>query len=871
MFDSVKKSVLPNGLTVLTAVDAKAPVACIFTWVKAGYFDETDAEVGIAHFIEHLYFKGTRTRAVGEIARQTKALGGYLNASTIYDYTSYYAMVPAPYVSEAIAIQADALMNPLFDAEEMEREKKVIVQEMKRKLDTPHAYAREKLLELSYEAHRMRRWRIGHPENIQSYTRDEVLDFYHRHYRSENIIVCAVGDIDQEKVHAELSQLYDQVLSGAQEKNWGPSEAPQTQARMYRLLGDVSQSYLKMGFHGPAIDSPDYAPMLALSILMGKGRSSRFYRRIKEQEEKVFGVGTSQFGFGNIGYFLIEAELDASHLSRMYEQIWEQIILMLSDDPPSTEEMEKVRTIMEANFFKEKEEVMSYAYALAYFESLGGYEKAMEFIQRVRNVQIADVIRVARTYLRFDKMNALEYVPHAVGQGAETPARLESLEKRVDFSGAQRDLDVHPSVEAQPLKKMPAESKRNTEIETLELASGLKISCLRNTHLPLVSLGCRFYGGRLDETTSNAGITNFLLRCTTKGTEHKTAEEIAFDLERWGISLDAGAAADHFGYQLTCLKEKLDPAMDLLTDLMFHPRLSRATLNTEKENTLALISQSEDHMMKYPIELFYRALFGMHPYGLSRNGTRESIGALQSADIHAWHEDIFSVKDMHIALVGDFQTDETLKKIERAFAFGLQADAEKRAKIYPVVPRRDPIENEVQRNRQQTALAMGFNGVTAASKDYFTLEVIRNILAGMGGRLFTELREKRSLAYTVTAFNISLLRGGAFFMYAACDPEKESEVKNRLLSEIEKLTYVPVDSSELEATKKFTAGIHALSLQKNMSIAYMLNHQFMMGLRGETVFNYEQEISQVSAQDVLRVARHIFDGERCALGIVRGK
>src|SRR5258706_5723122 len=129
----VERRTLPNGMRVLVRRDASAPVAAIVTYVNAGYFDETDDVVGIAHVLEHMYFKGTPTRGVGEVARQTKAVGGYLNAATIYDHTFYYAVVPSSGFSATLKIQADAYRNSLIDAGELANELEVIIQEAKRK------------------------------------------------------------------------------------------------------------------------------------------------------------------------------------------------------------------------------------------------------------------------------------------------------------------------------------------------------------------------------------------------------------------------------------------------------------------------------------------------------------------------------------------------------------------------------------------------------------------------------------------------------------------------------------------------------------------------------------------------------------------
>ncbi|HTD59379.1 MAG TPA: pitrilysin family protein, partial [Gemmatimonadaceae bacterium] len=189
----VVRTVLPNGLTVLVRRDRSAPVVAVVTYVKAGYFDETDAQVGIAHVLEHMYFKGTPARGVGEIAKETMASGGYLNAHTIYDHTSYYTVLPASRLAEGLAVQSDAYANSVIDAGELARELEVIIQEVRRKTDNPPALATESLYALLFDQHRIRRWRIGDPDRLRTFTREDLRGFYRTYYYPGNTILSIVG------------------------------------------------------------------------------------------------------------------------------------------------------------------------------------------------------------------------------------------------------------------------------------------------------------------------------------------------------------------------------------------------------------------------------------------------------------------------------------------------------------------------------------------------------------------------------------------------------------------------------------------------------------------------------------------------------
>src|SRR5437764_8841023 len=221
---SVHRTVLQNGLRVLIKSDFSAPVVAIVTFVSAGYFDETDDIVGIAHVLEHMYFKGTPTRGVGEIAKQTKAVGGYLNAATIYDHTSYYTVLPATGFRKGLEVQADAYANSLIDTAELARELEVIIQEAKRKADNPPAVATETLYELLHDKPRIRRWRIGREPGLRALTRDALLRFYRNFYHPGNTVLAIVGDVDPDDALRQVQAQYGSLPSGEPQRQHGPSE-----------------------------------------------------------------------------------------------------------------------------------------------------------------------------------------------------------------------------------------------------------------------------------------------------------------------------------------------------------------------------------------------------------------------------------------------------------------------------------------------------------------------------------------------------------------------------------------------------------------------------------------------------------------------
>jgi zinc protease len=246
----VHRLVLPNGLTALVRRDASAPVVATVTHVRAGYFDEPDDWVGIAHVLEHMFFKGTARRGPGAIARETQTVGGYINAGTIYDKTVYYTVLPAAAagLAQALDIQADALMHAALDPDELRRELEVIIQEAKRKLDSPRAVASETLFELLFCEHRMRRWRIGTEDGLRRLTHGDVREYYESRYTPDRVIVGLVGDLDPDRALHMIADTYGAWALPPAAVEGSPPEPDHRRPAFRVLRGDVERPLASIGW-----------------------------------------------------------------------------------------------------------------------------------------------------------------------------------------------------------------------------------------------------------------------------------------------------------------------------------------------------------------------------------------------------------------------------------------------------------------------------------------------------------------------------------------------------------------------------------------------------------------------------------------------
>src|SRR5215208_1010907 len=394
---TVRREVLPNGLTVLIRRDTSAPVVAIVTHVKAGYFDETDDVSGIAHVLEHMFFKGTARRGVGDISKETKGSGGYLNAHTVYDQTVYFTVLPKSGFAAGLDIQSDAYANSVVDADELSKELEVIIQEAKRKSDNPSALAVETLYELLHDKHRMRRWRIGHEEGLRALDRDAMLRFYRNFYQPSNTILTIVGDVDVDVAFARIIEHYGSLTDQTPIREPGPDEPHHEDLRYRELSGDITQSQLVIGWRTPDTMHEDTPALDFAAHILAAGRASRLYRALRERQ-LVSSISAYNYSPTELGVFVVHAETPPEKIMDAGRAAWDQM-RALREDPIDQLEMERVRRIFDARWVRRFESMEGQATYLAEWEALGDWKLGDEYYSRFMSVTADEIHEVVRRYL----------------------------------------------------------------------------------------------------------------------------------------------------------------------------------------------------------------------------------------------------------------------------------------------------------------------------------------------------------------------------------------------------------------------------------------------------------------------------------------
>jgi zinc protease len=409
--EAPSRVVLHNGVRVLIQDYPSSEVVSVQLWVRAGGRDEAPAELGLAHYLEHMLFKGTTTRPKGFVDRDVEGVGGRINAGTSLDFTYYYVVLPAARAVAAIEMLADISVNSSLDETELELEKKVVIEEMRLNEDTPARFLRRQLYGLVFDGHPYGRSVLGTPEIIQKLTRNTLLTFYRRHYVPEAFTLVVVGRVDKAAILAAAERTLGRLpRSGVQRL---PQATPSgLTPKRNEVQRPVTLAYLGMAWLGPKIDHADTSAVELLVSILGQSRSSRLPQALRERHALVNSIGSDYTELEAGGVIMVTAQLESANLARAETEIVNEI-RRIRDQGVSDAELRRAVTRAEAERAFRNETAEGRAQSFGYAETVWRLSEELAYIDRLRSVTADQVRLAARRYLDLGRYGRLAFVPSA--------------------------------------------------------------------------------------------------------------------------------------------------------------------------------------------------------------------------------------------------------------------------------------------------------------------------------------------------------------------------------------------------------------------------------------------------------------------------
>jgi zinc protease len=832
---SAQKWVLPNGLTIIVQEDHSAPVASVQAWCATGSIDEDQhLGAGLSHILEHMLFKGTTTRSTNVIAQKIQDVGGYINAYTSFDRTVFWIDVPKDGVATALDVLADAMMNSTLPPEEYMKEQEVIRREFAMGLDDPDRVAGLLLFATAYQRHPYHFPVIGDIEIYNQLTHDQVMQYYKTRYVPNNLTFVVVGDVDAAKMRQQLTEFFKAYPEKSLKPVFIPEEPPQLGRREVHQEFATELTHLSLAWHIPEVTNPDVPALDLLSTILGDGRSSRLYRRVREEAGLVYRIAAFSYTPGDPGLFGIDAALDPRK-----REAAEQLMLHILDEV-------KQSGVTAEELMKAKK--MSLSHHLGALTTMRGQASdigsnwlltrnlnfSRDYLDAVQKVTLDDIKRVAVHYLTNENLTVISLNPKG--------SLLAKAEAAKPISAG--------------------------EVQKFELSNGLRLLVREDARLPLVAMGAVFRSGLLAETPQTNGITRLMAKSLLKGTTTRTAEQIANEIEAVGGSISSEASNNTFNVSFEVTKPDVKLAVELFSDVLLNATMPEKAIAREKEIQIAAIKQEEEQLTTVARNILRQALFTQHPYALRANGSVESVQRLNQKDLLEFRDRYLVAQNGVIFVFGDVKAAEVKQLLEQALG-GMRPGALALTDAHPAAPLSKTETVESRKDKAQGVIMVGYRGADIFSPDRYALQLIDEASSDLGSRFFIRIREQMGLAYYVGASQMEGLVPGLFAFYLGTDPQKIEPVKTALLDEIGKLARDGLTSEELARAKKKLIGQQEIANQSNDSFGYQCALDELYGLGFNYYKSLQRNVDTVTLDDIKRVAAKYFRDQPYVLATVR--
>jgi zinc protease len=823
---------LPNGLNILVQPDHSAPVVSVQYWCGTGSIHEGEwLGSGLSHLLEHLMFKGTPSLGNSEMARRIQDLGGHMNAYTSFDRTVYYVDLPSAHWQGALDLWTDALQNSLLPETEFEPEREVIRREFAMGDDSPDSVLTKLLFHTAFTTHPYRMPVIGHLDLFNALTREQVHRYYRERYTPQNLTLILVGAVDPAAVFAHAEKLWAAVPRRFLPDPVSPSEPPLLTPRSARRPFPTELVRLALLYHIPGQGHADNAALHILALILGHGRSARFYQTIVEKEGLAEDLDTFAYTPAQVGLFGVEARCTPSQHELLLPRLRE-LLHTLAENLPTAPELARAQRqclsqqIHQLKTMSGKASTIGNGWLMArdphYHQS---------FLRQLQGVTLADLTRVITAYLQPEKQLCVELVP----------------------------------LEEAPLTQAAAAPTLAPAPQLLSSLPQRRILHLASDKVPLTAFRATLPGGLLWQPPGKEGLSRLTAQMLLKGTRTRTAETLAREVEELGGYLQADSGNNSATLALELLAEDTARGLEIFLEVLTEPHFTAEELATEKRKQLAAIQAEHDQPMAVCRDLLRRTLYTGHPYATSLLGTKESVAGITLEDVHQFARDVFQSSDLVLSVAGPRSAADWLSALQDRTASFAPSPALAALALPPCL--------SLQRVHQaipkeQAILQFAFPIPGANHPDQVPLSIVNEALADLGTRLFVRIREQLGLAYFVSASRFLGSAGGYFVFFAGTDPQRRDLVEAAMLEEIRRLATGGLTSEEIERARAKVLSEDKINAQNPAGVAAGAALDELLGLGYSYYLTRQKRLANLSHSEINTVIRHYFDHENFVIATV---
>ncbi|MBC7811961.1 MAG: insulinase family protein, partial [Burkholderiales bacterium] len=804
---------LANGLEVILVEDHSAPTVAVDIWYRVGGANDPAGRSGFAHLFEHMMFQGSAHIGKGELDSLIEAVGGNIpNAYTDAEQTAYFQIVPSQQLPLALWVEADRMASLAVNQTNFDNQRAVVIEEYQLRVgNAPYGEAFEEIFTapLDYAPYRQRV--IGSIEDLNAATLDDVREFHATYYVPNNATLVVAGDFDAEQTRTLIDEYFGDIPAQAEPPEL-PAYEPTERGGAERVtLEDplIADPALLIGYAGPPRADDDYPALELATRILGAGNSSRMAQAFLDTG---LAADASILADGNTGPSIVIGYVfpNSGVALEEVEQVYNGEIERIMTEGVDADELEKAINQISSERLVGLETAADLAEAVQDANHFFDDPQAVfGELEEFRAVTSEDIQRVVGEYLAPEDQYIMTVVP---GE----PTTADDPEPVVGGTGSPEDDEVEPTFTIEqetPPDALPINEFVLPQITEATLDNGLDVIVVERAELPIISLDLFLLGGRSAESAEQAGVSALAANLLTRGTETRSAQDIASAIEQVGGIIGAEAREDGLSMGVFALKEDQDLAFDLLGDIALHSTFPEGELDIQRDIMLTDLAYSLTVPDEIATRTFLDLVFGDNPYG--GVPTEDSLAALEREDIVDYYNQHLNPERAFLIIAGDVTVDEALAMAEATFG-DWEAPGDAAEIAVPATPvSAEPAIYLVDRpGSTQATFLLGELGISGDSPDRYEIQVMNQILGGsFGSRLVRQLREELGYTYSISSGFNTPAEQGYFRVRASVRNDVAGPALQAILDEIEAIRSEPVSTDELADVQANIVGRFALRLE----------------------------------------------------------
>lgn len=825
---------LKNNLNTLFVHSPGSTAATVQIWFRAGSALEEHDHEGIAHFLEHMFFKGTKTRPGAKIAHDVETFGGEVNAFTSFDYTCYYINTPNIKLSNSIDILLDMVANPEFKEEDLIPERGVVFEEYRRSVDSPGQFAFGKLQKSAFEgkySHPI----LGREDTIKKFSREQLHFFRNNFYNLSNTLFIVAGDLsDKEKLLATIENF--QLPKGPE------SSFPVFKLRKNASL-DIHQKEVGMSTLTMVVEAPQYSDNNAASEdlainCLGFGETSRLYNSLVLDKTLASVASASTMFMAKGGAHFIRLVFPHKNMAELLKKFTKTITYAI-EEGLAPDEIQKIKNQYISSKIYEKESIESFAFSLGHSYAQSGDVKCEdEFIERIK-MSTPGAVNTSLHRIFSNNVHLSLQIPKEVSL-AHSKAELIKFQK--SLVGLQKSLTkkINPKLKIE-------KSKYDQQVQLIKIKPGVSLIYRQNTMTPTFVLQAYLRGGLTEETIKNNGTYHLLSSMLTKGHDKISYEKIKQSLEEKSSSINGFSGKNAYGLLMHGSSTNIHELVPHFSRALSSPDMPLKYVTHEKQlATRALQNQKEDPV-KYCFKEAQHLFFNTHPYSLSPIGSVTSLKTISQVSLQNLHKKNMKTKDILITYCGDSPLQEVLEVLDPLFS-GLSARVPKKINFKKITPTVG-VERFIPFNREQTQIFYGIPCGKTGSPENIYLKMLSTHLSGQSSELFVEVRDRQGLCYSAQPVHFAAIEGGYFGIYMASGHDKVVAAIAAIKELIGRIAAKGLPQEDFERIKAMIKGQNLINVQTNEDFASIYSVPVLQAQGLDYYYKGNTEIENLKYED----------------------